>query len=94
MLFPPSRFELKFRFPMFHFTELEKLLLLLLLLLLFLKSDLIPKLHLLKPKALLSTIVVAVVIGAKVKVMYSGLEMLETIITEAFFSIWIYFYEC
>ena len=91
MLFPPSRFELKFRFPMFHFTELEKLLLLLLL---FLKSDLIPKLHLLKPKALLSTIVVAVVIGAKVKVMYSGLEMLETIITEAFFSIWIYFYEC
>ena len=92
MLFPPSRFELKFRFPMFHFTELEKMFLLLLLL--FLKSDLIPKLHLLKPKALLSTIVVAVVIVAKVKVMYSGLKMLETIITEAFFSIWIYIYEC
>ena len=49
-----------------------------------LKSVLIPKLQFLKPKALLSIIVVTKVIVAKVKVMYSGLKMLEA---ETFFSI-------
>ena len=29
----------------------------------------------------------------KYEVTYSGLKMLETIITEAFFSIWVYFHE-
>ena len=50
---------------MFHFTELEKKES-------FLRPDLIPTLHLLKPKALLSIMVVTMVIVATVKVMYSG----------------------
>ena len=62
---------------MFYFTKLIKISL-------FLKQVVIPKLQFLKPKALLSIIVVTMVIVAKVKVMYSSLKMLEA---ETFFSI-------
>ena len=49
------------------------------------KQELIPKLHVLKPKALLSIIVATMVIVGKVRVMYSGLKMLKTVINEVSF---------
>ena len=58
---------------MFHFTESEKLRVF------FLKPDLIPKFHLLKPNALLSIMVKIMVVT------YIGQKMLEIIITEATF---------
>ena len=58
---------------MFHFTESEKLWVF------FLKPDLIPKFHLLKPNALLSIMVKIMVVT------YIGQKMLEIIITEATF---------
>ena len=75
---------------MFHFTELEKLRVF------FLKPDLIPKFHLLKPNALSSTMVKLIVtMGIVVKRLGNdGLKMLKTIITEAaFFSIWVFLHK-
>ena len=65
----------------------------------FLKSDIISKLHILKLKVLLSAmvaIVVTMLLWEKVNVMYGGLKMLETIISEVTFtefSIWFFFHE-
>ena len=66
---------------MFHFTELEKLRVF------FLKPDLIPKFHLLKPNALSSTMVKLIVtMGIVVKRLGNdGLKMLKTIIMKLSF---------